>query len=284
MRKTVRKIGLAALIPAAAGELYTLALRCRRDHPDWEYLRQWRYAHRGFHDKPVIPENSMAAFRRAVESGFGAELDVHLMKDGSLAVIHDSSLKRTAGADVAVEDLTAEELKQYRLEGTEETIPLLEEVLELFQDRAPLVVELKSERNNNDELTAATVALLDKYRVRYCIESFDPRCLVWLRKNRPEIVRGQLSEQFLRRGEGGNLSRPALFVLSNLLMNYRTVPDFISYRFEDRNCLSLRWCRKLYKVQEVNWTIRSAEEMAEAEKAGNLVIFERFDPRGDTQS
>lgn len=226
----------------------------------------------------------MAAFRRAVESGFGAELDVHLMKDGSLAVIHDSSLKRTAGADVAVEDLTAEELKQYRLEGTEETIPLLEEVLELFQDRAPLVVELKSERNNNDELTAATVALLDKYRVRYCIESFDPRCLVWLRKNRPEIVRGQLSEQFLRRGEGGNLSRPALFVLSNLLMNYRTVPDFISYRFEDRNCLSLRWCRKLYKVQEVNWTIRSAEEMAEAEKAGNLVIFERFDPRGDTQS
>ncbi len=273
---------LLALI--VLGELYTLALRCRRGHPDWKILRLWRYAHRGFHDKPVIPENSMAAFRRAVENRFGAELDVHLMRDGRLAVIHDSSLLRTAGADVAVEDLTAEELEQYRLEGTEERIPLLEEVLELFQDRTPLVVELKSERGNYNELAAATVAVLDKYRVRYCIESFDPRCLVWLRKNRPEIVRGQLSEQFLRHEEdGADLSRAVRFILSNLLMNFRAVPDFIAYRFSDRDCLSLRWCRKFYKVQEVNWTIRSREEMIAAEKAGNLVIFEQFDPRGEAK-
>lgn len=276
-------IVLILLILIILGELYTLALRCRRGHPDWKFLRLWRYAHRGYHDKPTIPENSMAAFRRAVEHRFGAELDVHLMKDGRLAVIHDSSLKRTAGADVAVEDLTAEELKQYRLEGTDEQIPLLEEVLALFQDQTPLVVELKSERGNYNELAAATVAMLDKYRVRYCIESFDPRCLVWLRKNRPEIVRGQLSEQFLRHGHGTYLSRMARFILGNLLMNFRTVPDFIAYRFEDRGCLSLRWCRKFYKVQEVDWTIRSAEEMMEAEKAGNLVIFERFDPRGETK-
>ena len=276
-------IVLILLILIILGELYTLALRCRRGHPDWKFLRLWRYAHRGYHDKPTIPENSMAAFRRAVEHRFGAELDVHLMKDGRLAVIHDSSLKRTAGADVAVEDLTAEELKQYRLEGTDEQIPLLEEVLALFQDQTPLVVELKSERGNYNELAAATVAMLDKYRVRYCIESFDPRCLVWLRKNRPEIVRGQLSEQFLRHGHGTYLSRMVRFILGNLLMNFRTVPDFIAYRFEDRGCLSLRWCRKFYKVQEVNWTIRSREEMMEAEKAGNLVIFERFDPRGETK-
>ncbi len=273
---------LLALI--VLGELYTLALRCRRGHPDWKILRLWRYAHRGFHDKPVIPENSMAAFRRAVENRFGAELDVHLMRDGRLAVIHDSSLLRTAGADVAVEDLTAEELEQYRLEGTGERIPLLEEVLELFQDRTPLVVELKSERGNYNELAAATVAVLDKYRVRYCIESFVPRCLVWLRKNRPEIVRGQLSEQFLRHKEDGtDLSRAVRFILGNLLMNFRAVPDFIAYRFSDRDCLSLRWCRKFYKVQEVNWTIRSREEMIAAEKAGNLVIFEQFDPRGEAK-
>ena len=276
-------IALILLILIILGELYTLALRCRRGHPDWKFLRLWRYAHRGYHDKPAIPENSMAAFRRAVEHRFGAELDVHLMKDGRLAVIHDSSLKRTAGADVAVEDLTAEELKQYRLEGTDEQIPLLEEVLALFQDQTPLVVELKSERGNYNELAAATVAMLDKYRVRYCIESFDPRCLVWLRKNRPEIVRGQLSEQFFRHGHGTDLSRMVRFILGNLLMNFRTVPDFIAYRFEDRGCLSLRWCRRFYKVQEVNWTIRSAEEMTEAEKAGNLVIFEQFDPRGETK-
>ena len=273
---------LIVLILLVLAELYALSLRCRRGHPDWKFLRLWRYAHRGYHDKPAIPENSMAAFRRAVENRFGAELDVHLMKDGNLAVIHDSSLKRTAGVDVAVEDLTAEELKQYRLEGTDEHIPLLEEVLALFEDQTPLIVELKAERGNYNELAAATVAMLDKYRVRYCIESFDPRCLKWLRKNRPEIVRGQLSEQFLRHDDG-NLSIITRFILGNLLLNFQTVPDFIAYRFSDRKCLSVRLCRRIFKVQEVNWTITDRQQMAEAEQEKNLVIFERFDPRGENK-
>ena len=90
------------LVLLILGELFTLMLQCRRGHSAWGLLRLFRYAHRGYHDKPRIPENSMAAFRRAIENGFGAELDVHLMKDGRLAVIHDASLKRTAGADVLV--------------------------------------------------------------------------------------------------------------------------------------------------------------------------------------
>ena len=144
------------LVLLILGELFTLMLQCRRGHSAWGLLRLFRYAHRGYHDKPRIPENSMAAFRRAIENGFGAELDVHLMRDGHLAVIHDASLKRTAGADVLVEDLTAEELKTYRLEGTDERIPLLEEVLELFQDRTPLIIELKAERGNHAALAEAT--------------------------------------------------------------------------------------------------------------------------------
>ncbi|MFR8727711.1 MAG: glycerophosphodiester phosphodiesterase family protein [Dysosmobacter sp.] len=134
---------IVLLVLIVLAELFLLMLRCRREHPGWKLLRQYRYAHRGYHDKPHIPENSMAAFRRAIEHGYGAELDVHLMKDGRLAVIHDASLKRTAGADVLVEDLTAEELKQYRLEGTQEQIPLLEEVLPLFQGKR-LIIELKA--------------------------------------------------------------------------------------------------------------------------------------------
>ena len=261
-------------------ELFLLMLRCRREHPGWKLLRQYRYAHRGYHDKPHIPENSMAAFRRAIEHGYGAELDVHLMKDGRLAVIHDASLKRTAGADVLVEDLTAEELKQYRLEGTQEQIPLLEEVLPIFAGKAPLVVELKAERGNADALAAAACRLLDKYRVTYCIESFDPRCLMWLWANRPDVVRGQLSENFRRHGDGTNLPGVVRWVLSNLLLNARTRPDFIAYRFEDRKSLSLRLCRGLYGAQEFSWTIRSKETMDAAERDGALVIFECFDPRG----
>ena len=243
--------------------LYILCLRCRR-RKDWDRFRGWYYAHRGYHDKPRIPENSLPAFRRAGQCGFGAELDVHLLNDGHLAVIHDASLLRTAGADVLVEDLTAEELKQYRLEGTEHHIPLLEEVLPIFAGKAPLIVELKAERGNAAALAEAACALLDKYHVTYCMESFDPRCLMWLWENRPDVVRGQLSENFARHGDGENLPGVVRWVLSNLLLNCRTRPDFIAYRFEDRKCLSLRLCRGIYRAQEFSWTIRSKADMAAA--------------------
>lgn len=78
--------------------LYILALQGRRNHPLWSCFRAQRFAHRGYHDKPQIPENSLPAFRRAIAHGWGAELDVHLLKDGTLAVFHDSSLSRCTGA------------------------------------------------------------------------------------------------------------------------------------------------------------------------------------------
>ena len=139
-----------------------------------------------------------------------------------------------------MEDLTAEELKQYRLEGTDEQIPLLEEVLELFQDRAPLIIELKAERGNHAALAEATCRMLDRYRVHYCIESFDPRCLIWLKKNRPGIVRGQLSEQFLRHGETAGHGKATMWLLGNLFSNVAVRPDFIAYRYADRRSPVLR--------------------------------------------
>lgn len=271
---------LIVIILLLLAEIFALLTVCRRDHSYWTLLRKYRYAHRGYHGKDLAPENSLLAYKEAIRRGFGVELDVHLMKDGNLAVIHDASLLRTAGADVLVEDLTAEEVKRYRLEGTDEQIPLLEEVLPLFeQSGLPLVVELKAERGNHDALAAATCAVLDKYKVLYCIESFDPRCIRWLKKNRPEIVRGQLSENFLRHGDGGNMPKPLLWALGNLLTNCLAKPDFIAYRFSDRDNLCLRWCRWFYHVQEINWTIITKEEMCAAESAGNLVIFQDFDPR-----
>ena len=82
-----------------------LLLRCRKGNETWAKLKPQRYAHRGYHDKPTIPENSMPAFRRAIEHGWGAELDVHLLRDGTLAVFHDSDLKRCTNVEGQIEDL-----------------------------------------------------------------------------------------------------------------------------------------------------------------------------------
>lgn len=256
--------------------LYVLALRCRKGHPLMPQLRKWSYAHRGLHGKGV-PENSMAAFRLALEKGYGIELDIHLTADGQLAVIHDSSLKRTAGADVHIEDLTAADLPDYRLEGTEEHIPLFQDVLELFDGKAPLIVELKAERGNHAALTEAACKMLESYRGLYCVESFDPRCIQWLKNNRPDIVRGQLAEDFFGEKKSG-LSFGMKLLLTNLLLNFLTVPDFVAYKFADRNGLAPTLCRKVWGAQGVSWTLRSKQDHDTAVKEGQIPIFEHFEP------
>ena len=270
---------LAWLVAAAAllALVWCLLVRGRGGDPRWEKLQKFRYAHRGYHDKPAIPENSLPAFRRAADLGFGAELDVHLTKDGRLAVVHDSALRRVCGVELNLEDLTAAELSALRLEGTAERIPFLEEVLPIFEGVAPLVVEVKPAGGNCDQLTKKTVACLDQFHTDYCVESFDPRCVLWLRKNRPDILRGQLSQNFVADKKPGSFFQR--FLLTNLFFNVSTRPDFAAYRFADRFCRSFRLCSRLWGVQKVYWTVRSASDMALAEADGGLVIFEKFDPR-----
>ena len=167
---------LIIIILLILAEIFALLTVCRRGHSLWKLLRQYRYAHRGYHGKDLAPENSLLAFKEAIRRGFGCELDAHLMKDGRLAVIHDASLLRTAGADVQVEDLTAEELKAYRLEGTEERIPLLEEVLPLFEESGlPLVVELKAERQSAKSALASPMPMPGAWRRRRQSDSVSTR-------------------------------------------------------------------------------------------------------------
>ena len=238
-------------------------------------LEKYIFAHRGFHDKPLIPENSMPAFRRAGERGFGAELDIHLMKDGRLAVIHDACLRRTAHADVFIEDLCAEDLPQYHLEESSETIPLLEDVLELG---LPLIVELKCERGNAAALSEAAWNALKDYPAPWCMESFDPRAVFWFAKHHPEVCRGQLSENFFRNPEV-ELPGYQKWILTRLLGNIFCRPDFVAYQFEDRDNPYLR--RYLQNGgREASWTIRKREDLEAALRAGSIPIFECFDPSG----
>ena len=271
------KIKMVILVLLAAFLVWMMLLRCRGYHPHWKKLRNYRYAHRGYHNKPTVPENSLAAFRAAVERGWGAELDVHLMKDGNLAVIHDSSLKRTAGADVCIEDLTKEDLAKYRLEESSEQIPLLQDVLRLFEGNAPLIIELKPEGGNHAALADAVCRMLETYKGVFCIESFDPRCIAWLRKNRPDIIRGFLTENFFH--SKSDLPSFLKFALKHCLTNITTVPDFVAYQYCDRKAtVSNGLCRGFWKAEGVSWTLKTKEEYDTAVKEGWIPIFEGFEP------
>ncbi len=251
-------------------------LKGRKDHPGWAVLRGRRYAHRGYHDKPAIPENSLPAFRRALERGWGAEFDVHIIKDGTLVVFHDSELKRCAGVDGIIEDLDLAELRKLRLEGTDELIPTFDEVLALFSGKAPLIIELKTYKGNHLRLAEAVCKRLDSYEGPYCIESFDPRAVADVRKLRPDTIRGQLSQDFTNSNEG--LPGYQRIILTSLLMNCLARPDFIAYKFEDRGNRANRRCITRLGLQPVSWTIRSLSDLKTAEAEGCIPIFERFDP------
>lgn len=254
---------------------YLFALHGRTGRMRLSSFRKFAFAHRGLHDENA-PENSMAAFRAALAQGYGAELDVHLMADGNLAVIHDSSLLRTAGCDVKIEDLTTEDLPNYRLSNGE-TIPLFSEVLALIGGKVPLIIELKSTTENFSQLTEAAVAAMQGYLGCWCMESFDPRCIRHLKKHYPKITRGQLSENFFRSPES---KLPWYFKLAMtlLLSNFLTSPDFVAYRFSDRENLSLRICRKLWRLPVITWTLKTPEEFDAAMEAEMISIFEGFLP------
>lgn len=256
--------------------LYVLSTICATSRLGDRGVFRTSYAHRGLHGKGV-PENSMAAFLCAEEMGYGVELDVHLLKDGNLAIIHDASLKRVANANVFIEDLTAPELVNYRLEGTDETIPIFADVLKALDGKVPLVVELKCERNNYPELCRRACELLDTYSGPYCVESFDPRCVYWLRKNRPDVVRGQLTENYFATPKS-KLPWYLKFVLKNQMLNFLTHPDFIAYRFSDRKTFSNTICKRLWGAQLVTWTLKNQREYDTAVHEGWIPIFENFQP------
>lgn len=249
----------------------------KRKHALTDEIKGYRYAHRGlFLSEKGIPENSLASFKAAIDNGYGFELDLHLTADKKLAVIHDDSLKRTAGADVCVYRSTYEEISRYSLEGTSERVPLFADVLELNSGRVPMIIELKVDKGNADALVCATLEALDGYTGDYCIESFYPDALISLKKRAPEIMRGQLSCNVRR--EDKSFSRVKNFVLQNLLTNFLTKPDFIAYAHEDRELYSVSLCREIYRPTEFYWTVRDERTLEITENAGAGVIFDSFVP------
>lgn len=242
-------------------------------------LTVWKnksYAHRGLHNSEMnIPENSLPAFNAAVAHDYGIELDVHITKDNIPVVFHDYSLVRMCGVDKQIEDLTLAELEQYTLDQSEEKIPTLESVLDLVGGKVPLIIEFKA-NDRNISVCNYTQPLLDAYQGAYCIESFNPLVLLWCKKNRPTIIRGQLSSKMLKDNKEGD--KRLNFMLENMLFNFITQPDFIAFSHEYPRSLAFNICRKLFRVPTFGWTVRTIDELENAKKYFDVFIFEDFRP------
>ena len=239
--------------------------------PDCSALLGVHYAHRGlFDNESNAPENSLNAMRKAVEAGYGIEFDVQLSKDDVPVVFHDATLKRMCGVDGNVWDYTVEELQKMKLAGSNETIPTLKQVLEVVDGKVPLIVEYKMDRVDTKVCELGN-AILEKYNGVYCIESFHPFAVKWYREHRPDVVRGQLSQDFSKTDYKGI----QYWAMTYLLLNFLARPDFIAYNHKDKEIFSRRLCAQLGALS-VAWTIKNKKQYEEAKQDFDLVIFDSF--------
>ena len=163
------------------------------------------FAHRGFSGN--YPENTMLAFRKALEAGCeGMEFDVHLTKDGELVILHDEAIDRTSGQHGLVKDMTYEELCRvdfsYRYAELVpfQRIPTLREYFELVKDLdIRSNIELKTGVYEYPGIEQAVYDLIREYHMedKVIISSFNHHSVMRMKAIDPRIPCGFLSETWI---------------------------------------------------------------------------------------
>ena len=276
MSKRIRNLFGFALGTTAA---WAFAVKPRIwDKPDLGDIRRYDYAGRGLYDPDKgIPENSIAAFRAALDHGYGVTMDVRVTADGVPVVFRDERLYRMTGAEGSVEDRMLEELHELKLAGTEEEIPTLEEALAVIAGQVPVLIELKVFDENVEYLCAEVCDVLDTYEGVFAIQTTDPRVLRWYRQERNEYIRGQIVDYQMSSGYTWKNRVWDLFC-NSLFMNFLTEPDFISCSLTTRYNPSVWLCRLLYRIPRFLWTAMTMEDYEDIKMDGAIAVFERIDP------
>lgn len=276
LREDIRRFAMLWIIPGVMAALCMVYLFLTHANPRKSWVAQYKYAHRGLHGGDV-PENSLRAFEAAAAARYAIELDVHLLRDGRVIVFHDNNVRRMTGVDRQIADFSWDELCTLRLAGGEDGIPLFEEVLQTVRGRVPLLVEIKS-RGRAGMLEEKTCALLKEYKGMYAVQSFSPFSIHWFARNAPQVPRGQLSSRFQRRDS--SIPVPPgyqAFALKNLLVNFYSRPDFISYDIDSLPiCVVSRLRKRGMRV--LAWTVQNAEQLKKAKKYCDSIIFEKILP------
>lgn len=237
---------------------------------DLEFLSRNLIAHRGYHNnKKGIPENSVLAFKKAIDNNYLIELDVRLTKDKKLVVFHDDNLKRVCGVNKRVKDLTYRELLKYNLFDTTLKVPLFSDVIKLVNGRVPILIETKY-HNRFGVLEKILINELSNYKGLYAIQSFYPMSLLWLKRNTKDIPIGLLSSNFKN-----DLNRLKSIIGKTLILDLFFKTDFISYDVKGLPNNYLSYKRDKKKI--VIWTIKNKKDYDLARQYTDSLICENFD-------
>ena len=211
-------------------------------------------AHRGVFNNTDIPENSIKAFKEAVELNIDVEFDVQITKDNILVIFHDDNLKRMTGLNKKVEDSTYEEISKLTLLNTKEKIPTLDEVLNTINNKVFMDIEIKNNKRYK-VLCDLLVEKLKNYK-NYSLKSFNPRIVRYINKKYPDINIGYLI------GDKYDFKILKYILPTKFMIKYSKC-DFISI---SKKLLDKDKFKKLSKIYPTQiWTIKDKNEIKNEE-------------------
>lgn len=234
------------------------------------WLSDIKIAHRGLHNiSKGVPENTIAAFSKAIEQNIAIELDVHILKDNTIVVFHDDNLKRCCNVDKNIKELNISDIKKLRLFNTEHKIPTLVDVLDFIDSRVPVIIEIKSDVNAK-KICPYLIEILKQYKGEFAIKSFDPKMCMWFKKHDPEVTRGLLITDFKNSKKCNILKK--LFISSMVFLPIYN-PDFLSIS------LSMLKDKKVKKYRQngyliLGWTFKTKQDFIKYEHYCDSYIYE----------
>lgn len=231
------------------------------------WLGTVHYAHRGLHQSGVA-ENSLTAFRDAMERGMGIECDVQRSSDGQAMVFHDFELDRLTAETGPVIERSSAELARIELSGSGDRIPTLKRMLDEVAGRVPVLIEIKSKRGSFKHVGALCQAVrrvLEGYAGPHAIMSFDPRVSRWFADRSPLTVRGLVVTE--------ENSKTLIGMVRRRLSLWAARPDFLAYDIRD---LPSRFAagQRQRGLPVLTWTVRSAEHQERAADHADAPIAE----------
>lgn len=230
------------------------------------------YAHRGLHTKN-IKENTIEAFEDAKRMGFGIELDVHLTKDNKIVVFHDYTLERLLGIDKYISSIDSSDLVNYKLKETNQSIVLLEDVLDLVSGDIPIIVEIKS-LFREEEMANRIVETNKSYKGDLAFKSFNHDFMDKLKIYAPQVPCGKVFSKLI---SDTPMAQQMTLINDKAYFSYDKM-DFISVSYNE---LTSKYISKAKRkgIKILTWTIKNKVLANMALKKADAVMFENFLPK-----
>ena len=248
----------------------------------YKYQKNWVPVHPSFYQtgelvkighrgaSALAPENTVASFTRAVETGImGVELDVQYSADKQLVVFHDWELKTLNSSDKIIEKIPYSEIEKISLNDNENNkIPLFREVLNVLSKKCIIVVEIKSIHFFNTGIEKNVLEIIKEFNFEQncIISSFNPFILWRIRKLNPNILTAYLWSK-----------TDPQFILNSPLFVWLCRPDAFHADIAFLEEKLMHWIRRK-KMSVLTFTIKNKSDLSKARHLGvdGIIVDDPF--------